>query len=98
MCVVKMLIVRFGMDAVATPYLTEHLVSWLLLLFSLPFMFYVLYMTPDTNYDTEAVYHVEDVSDEKMHGAAMPKGHHTDHNGAPVVETKDAYGTDETKV
>lgn len=81
------------MDAVATPYLTEHLVSWLLLLFSLPFMFYILYSLPDTNYDTEAVYHVEDLSDEKMHGAAVPKGHHTDGHigqvaGSPMDEEK----------
>lgn len=77
------------MDAVATPYLTEHLVSWLLLLFSLPFMFYVLYMTPDTNYDTESVYHVEDVADEKMGGAAMPKGHHADEHVQVANMTRD---------
>lgn len=84
-----MLTVRFGMDAVATPYLTEHLVSWLLLLVSLPFMFYVLYMTPDTNYDTEAVYHVEDLSEDKLHGAAVPKGHHAEENIGQVRTDED---------
>lgn len=66
------------MDAVATPYLTEHLVSWILLLISLPFIFFVMYKTPDTNYDTEKVYHVEDMSDAAIGGAAVPKGHHTE--------------------
>lgn len=53
-------------------------VSWLLLLVSLPFIFFVIYKTPDTNYDTEKVYRVEDMSEEAIHGAAVPKGHHTE--------------------
>jgi hypothetical protein len=72
------------MDAVNTPWLTEHLVSWLLLLFAIPFMFFVLWKTPDTNYDHENVYHVEDVADEKLAGVAVPKGHHTDHHVGTV--------------
>lgn len=77
------------MDAVATPYLTEHLVSWLLLLTSLPFMLYVLYKTPDTNYDDEKVYHVEDMSKEKLHGAALPEGHHAEERDT-VKDVRDA--------
>lgn len=81
--------ISFGMDAVSTPYLTEHLVSWILLMTSLPFAAFVLYKTPDTNYDHEKVYHVEDVSDAAIHGAAVPKGHHTDDHvvaEVPAVE------------
>lgn len=81
--------ISFGMDAVATPYLTEHLVSWILLLISLPFIAFVMYKTPDTNYDHEKVYRVEDVSDEKMHGAAIPRGHHTEDHPVTVVPSRE---------
>jgi hypothetical protein len=68
--------VSFGMDAVKTPFLTEHLVSWLMLLFSLPLCFYVLYKIRETNYDIEKPVHVEDINDVQIHNAALPKGHH----------------------
>jgi hypothetical protein len=84
----------FGMDAVATPYLTEHLVSWLLLMVSLPFILFVLYKTPDTNYETEKVYRVEDVSESAIHGAAVPKGHHTEDQAVTQVGSYE-HGMDE---
>jgi hypothetical protein len=82
--------VSFGMDAVKvsltmtvtattdaqTPYLTEHLVSWLMLVVSLPLCGYVLWSVRDTNYDVEGVIHAEDVDKSQMHGAAVPSGHH----------------------
>ncbi|WVQ82739.1 hypothetical protein IAT38_004871 [Cryptococcus sp. DSM 104549] len=68
--------VSFGMDAVATPFLTEHLVSWIMLLVSLPLCGYVLYKCNETNYGVEEVVRVEDVDASGIHGAALPKGHH----------------------
>jgi hypothetical protein len=59
-----------------TPYLTEHLVSWLMLVISLPLCGYVLWSVRDTNYDVEGVVHAEDVDKEQIHGAAVPTGHH----------------------
>lgn len=43
---------------------------------SLPLCFLVLYHIRDTNYDVERTTHVEEVDSDKVHGAAMPKGHH----------------------
>ncbi|KAK8866109.1 hypothetical protein IAR55_001260 [Kwoniella newhampshirensis] len=68
--------VSFGMDAVATPFLTEHLVSWLILLVSLPLCAYVLWKCPESNYEVEGVNHVEDLGEDQIAGAALPKGHH----------------------
>lgn len=47
--------VSFGMDAVKTSYLCEHLVSWLLIMVSLPLCFIVLHSIRETNYDIEEV-------------------------------------------
>lgn len=69
---------RFTSDVWQTKYLTELLVSWLMLLVSLPLCFYVLYHTRETNYDVEKVVRVEDVGQDLIHGAAIPKGHHID--------------------
>nr|XP_031860987.1 uncharacterized protein CI109_003714 [Kwoniella shandongensis]KAA5528059.1 hypothetical protein CI109_003714 [Kwoniella shandongensis] len=87
--------VSFGMDAVATPFLTEHLVSWLILLVSLPLCAYVLWKAPESNYDVEGVTHVEDVSEDQLNGAALPKGHHAHHLAATSShgdEKKDVDG------
>jgi hypothetical protein len=85
---------HFLLLIIQTPYLAEHLVSWLLLLVSLPLCFLVLYHVRDTNYDVEGVTHAEDVDSDKVHGAAMPKGHHThdhpDQGVSAVEEKKDA--------
>ena len=75
-----------------TPYLTEHLVSWLMLVISLPLCGYVLWSVRDTNYDVEGVIHAEDVDKAQMHGAAVPTGHHLHDDpstfGNRVVEDK----------
>lgn len=65
--------------------------SWLLLLVSLPLCFLVLYHIRDTNYDVERTTHVEEVDSDKVHGAALPKGHHT-HD----TEDLQAAGVDRT--
>jgi len=64
------------MTDIQTAYLTEHLVSWLMLVISLPLCGYVLWGVRDTNYDVEGVIHAEDVEKSQMHGAAVPTGHH----------------------
>ena len=43
-----------------TPYLTEHLVSWILALSALPLCALVLYHTQDSNYEVEDVVVVGD--------------------------------------
>lgn len=58
-----------------TAYLAEHLVSWLLLLVSLPLCAWVLWGIRDSNYDVENVTHVEDVPEGAITGVALPPGH-----------------------
>lgn len=71
--------VSFGVDAVKTPYLTEQLVSWLLMLCSMPLALLVIRTIKESNYEDEQTIHVEDVPEEKMH-AALPAGHHAHHD------------------
>ncbi|KAF7790590.1 hypothetical protein EIP86_001546 [Pleurotus ostreatoroseus] len=51
----------FGMDAVLTPLLNEHLASWIMMLFSFPLAFLVIRTIKETNYNDEEVDFVEDV-------------------------------------
>lgn len=69
-----------------TKFLTELIVSWAMLLVSIPLAALVLWHCRDTNYGVEKVVHVEDVMDSQMHGAAVPKGHHTEVQ--PVIATE----------
>lgn len=48
-----------------------------------------MYKTPDTNYDVEKVYRVEDMSEDAIHGAAVPKGHHTERPVAVAPERQE---------
>ncbi|VDB94301.1 unnamed protein product [Peniophora sp. CBMAI 1063] len=43
----------YGMDATATPFLTEHLVSWVIVLVSLPLAGLVIFTVRDTSYQRE---------------------------------------------
>ena len=54
----------FGMDAVNTPFLNEHLASWTMLLFSFPLAFLVLRTVKETNYEDEKVVYVDDIKHE----------------------------------
>ena len=66
---------------------------------SLPLCFLVLYHVRDTNYDVEGVTHAEDVDSNKVHGAAMPKGHHThDHPVQGGLAGEDKKDADVTNV
>ena len=56
----------FGMDAVATPFLNEHLASWTMMLFSFPLAFLVLRTVKETNYEDEKVVYVDDVKRHEM--------------------------------
>ena len=49
------------MDATATPYLNEHLASWILMLVSYPLAFLVIRTIKETNYEDEGVVYVDDV-------------------------------------
>ncbi|CAG8960842.1 hypothetical protein HYFRA_00002379 [Hymenoscyphus fraxineus] len=60
--------ISFGMDAVKTAYLGEILISWLLLMVSMPLCLWVLWGVRDTNYDVEGVTRVEDVHGEVVVG------------------------------
>jgi hypothetical protein len=51
----------FGMDATKTPYLNEHLASWIVMLVSFPLAGLVIYTIKETNYDVEHVDYAEDV-------------------------------------
>jgi hypothetical protein len=69
--------VSFGMDAVSTPYLTELLVSWMLVVFALPLAAFVIYKCSDTNYDKEKVAMVDDLPPEQVPEVALPPGHNS---------------------
>ncbi|KAI0784071.1 MFS general substrate transporter [Abortiporus biennis] len=56
----------FGMDAVATPLLNEHLASWIMMLFSFPLAFFVIRTIKETNYDTEKMVYVEDIKKDEL--------------------------------
>ncbi|RXK39236.1 hypothetical protein M231_03456 [Tremella mesenterica] len=71
--------VSFGMDAVSAPFLTEHLVSWLMLLLSLPLCAWVLYRTRESNYEVEPVLRVEDIN-EKLQPTALPVDYQGEHH------------------
>ncbi|CDO77572.1 hypothetical protein BN946_scf184926.g9 [Trametes cinnabarina] len=62
----------FGMDAVATPYLNEHLASWLMLLASFPLAYLVVRTIKETNYQDEAVVYVDDVRRTEAEEGAAP--------------------------
>jgi len=51
----------FGMDATGTPYLNEHLASWIMMLVSFPLAGIVISTIKETNYDVEHVDYVDDV-------------------------------------
>lgn len=51
----------YGMDAVLTPLLNEHLACWSMLLFSFPLAFLVIRTIKETNYGHEEVDHVDPV-------------------------------------
>jgi len=53
--------VSYGMDAVFTPFLTEHLVSWVMMLVSFPLAALVIYSIKETNYETEEMVYAADV-------------------------------------
>ena len=62
----------FGMDAVLTPLLNEHLASWIMMLVSFPLAFLVLRTVKETNYEDEAVVYVDDVRREHAEEGAAP--------------------------
>lgn len=49
----------YGMDAVLTPLLNEHLACWSMLLFSFPLAFLVIRTIKETNYGDEEVHYVD---------------------------------------
>lgn len=69
--------ISFGMDAVHTSYMTEVIVSFVIMFASLPFCLIVLLKIKDTNYEDEAVIKVENLTEGDLHHVAIPKGHHT---------------------
>jgi len=87
--------ISFAMDAVKTPYLTELIVSWALILFSLPFALIVILKIKESNYGEEDTHHVEDLKASELGGAALPEGHHELHyddtpKGAETAEIETA--------
>lgn len=61
-------------------FLGEVLISWILLLFSLPLCAWVIWTIRETNYEIEATTHVEDISDGKIGNIAIPGDHHAAHD------------------
>ena len=72
----------FGMDAVSTPFLNEHLASWIMLLVSFPLAWLVLRTVKETNYADEHMVYVDDVKRE-----AAERGHDADTDAAHQSES-----------
>ncbi|KAI0665814.1 hypothetical protein C8Q78DRAFT_1111437 [Trametes maxima] len=51
----------FGMDVVKTPFLNEHLASWIMMLVSFPLAYLVIRSIKETNYNDEKMDYVDDV-------------------------------------
>ena len=49
------------MDAVATPFLNEHLASWIMMLVSFPLAGWVIYHVKETSYADEKTVFVDDI-------------------------------------
>ena len=62
----------FGMDAVLTPLLNEHLASWTMMLFSFIPAFFVIRTIKETNYDDEQVVYVDDVKHDAAEQGGLP--------------------------
>lgn len=58
--------VSYGMEAVATPYLTELIVSWMLILVSLPLSLIAIWRIKDTNYVEESMVRVDEINSVKL--------------------------------
>lgn len=56
----------FGMDAVLTPLLNEHLASWIMMLVSFPLAFLVIRTIKETTYEEEKVVYVDDAQKEEI--------------------------------
>ena len=56
----------FGMDAVLTPLLNEHLASWIMMLFSFIPAIFVIRTIKETNYEDEKMVYVDDVRREEL--------------------------------
>jgi len=56
----------FGMDAVMTPLLNEHLASWILMLASFPLAFLVIRSVKETNYEDEAMVYVDEAQKKEV--------------------------------
>ena len=63
----------FGMDAVLTPLLNEHLASWIMMLVSFPLAFLVIRTIKETNYEDEEVDYVEDAKKAAAEDGSMEK-------------------------
>ena len=53
----------YGMDAVLTPLINEHLGSWILMLCTFIPTFFVIRTVKETNYEIEDVAYADDVKD-----------------------------------
>ncbi|KAI0826330.1 MFS general substrate transporter [Irpex lacteus] len=56
----------FGMDAVLTPLLNEHLASWIMMLVSFPLAFLVIRTIKETNYEEEEVVYVDEAQKQEV--------------------------------
>ncbi|KAH9930425.1 MFS general substrate transporter [Epithele typhae] len=77
----------FGMDAVNTPLLNEHLASWLMMLFSFPFCWAVIKTIKETNYDDEKMVYVDDLKRQQAEeGAHEPEAEKASIEKEPVAQ------------
>lgn len=74
----------FGMDAVATPYLNEHLATWSMILISFPLAFLVIRTVKETNYEHEHMVYVDDAAPGRIEQGDSK----LDREGTPSIEEK----------
>jgi len=80
----------FGMDAVATPFLNEHLASWIMMLVSFPLAGWVIYHVKETSYTEEKKVFVDDIkAADAEAGQGVDQLQQTAEEKAPVADSVD---------
>ncbi|KAI0088921.1 MFS general substrate transporter [Irpex rosettiformis] len=86
----------FGMDAVLTPLLNEHLASWIMMLVSFPLAFLVIRTIKETNYEDEQVVYVDEVQRQEVLAGHQLDIQQVDGTSSPQVAEKEKESLQES--
>ncbi|KAF8318018.1 MFS general substrate transporter [Clavulina sp. PMI_390] len=87
----------YGMDAVATPFLNEHLSSWLMMLVSFPLAALVISTVKETSYTEEKTLFVEDVAAARAEAGAYGVAAVVEHQHVKTTGVHEAASDSDVK-